>query len=104
MNNEITISVTKKDIAKGDNYCESCPIALAAKRRGFYDPFVTHDLLLYNAPNEYRGDNREYCRRLPESARQFAKDFDAGNAVKPFRFKLQIDKQDLGKASLNNNK
>jgi hypothetical protein len=80
------VEVTRKDIRGGlRNIASDCPIALALNRK-----FNRDDILVYPYKNGWafschRG--RVHCL-LPSSASRFAKRFDRGMKVQPFRFRI----------------
>ena len=90
---KITVSVTQEDIERGREggfIAQNCPIARALRRARFPDATVGLQFL---------GDFPDYVvhfqkggrfRSLPESAQQFAFEFDIGRSVEPFSFELEV--------------
>ena len=80
-----TVVVTQAHIAKGSTEdLEKTPLALAIRDAGWYWASAnTGNAYIEN----YWGDRR-YCV-LPDEARRFAADFNAGGKVEPFVFELQ---------------
>lgn len=89
---QLVISVTQKDIDKARTIkgfrSQTCPIALAIKRRCLPDVVVsvTH----INVGFTYSLTSDTYRVALPEIALAFVYFFDAGITTKPIRFKLDI--------------
>jgi len=87
----IRIQVTKKDIKAGaQDSPTDCPIARALRRAcpNFQFVYVGDDFASLNrTPCELSN-----CEQidLPEVARQFVRQFDNGDDVKPIRFEMQI--------------
>jgi hypothetical protein len=90
---KIHVNVTQEDIEKGDNDCRSCPIARAILRG--YDDVGMVSVQPIGRPSveQFRafwevGDTL-YRADLPNEARKFIKNFDAGMPVTPFHFELE---------------
>jgi len=80
---KIIIKVTKEDITKGvEKGTTTCPIALAVKR---ISPFVLRYVLGIDI---WDTEGNRYS--MPLKAQNFIINFDAGEKVKPFNFKLEI--------------
>lgn len=80
---EVVVEVTAQDIAKGERQsCFACPIALALSRHMFPTPAVNR--------NYIESTDRPWVRELPSEARDFITDFDTGQLVSPFTFKLSL--------------
>lgn len=76
------VYVTKKDIEQGRKSAIClCPVALALKRR------TKKVWMVYGHGLKEAGTFRPSMLLPPEACR-FVDDFDAGNPVKPFSFKL----------------
>jgi hypothetical protein len=77
-----TITVLQDDIDKGvKNDPYSCAIALAVKRD------LNRDLVTVGYHLDIGGLK---FANLPPEARNFVRDFDNGEAVKPFKFEVDI--------------
>lgn len=79
------IRVTPKDILKGRrNIGDSCPIALAIKRRVYYSVHVGRTQLTFY--------NKKECKSydLPPKAIKFINEFDKHKKVKPLTFNINI--------------
>lgn len=88
----LTIKVRKSHIERGvmeDEY--NCPIAIALRdTKAFWDLWPYHnnfrvgtDIILYN--------DIDIAADLPDSAIAFISDFDAGEPVDPFSFKIEVN-------------
>lgn len=80
------ITVTKDDIDQGEPGQEDCcPIALACKRAGMKDPFVTVTTV------RYLHGGKRIVRKLPEKATAFIEEFDEYGTQKcrPFSFVIR---------------
>lgn len=85
-----TISVTQDDIdngTKGDN--GNCPVNRAAQRELGY-PTQTSELAIQGAPDGTDDYKSNWRLSLPQIARQFMQNFDAGRLTEPFSFNLAI--------------
>ncbi len=75
------VIVTKKDIKLGQpELTDSCPIALALKRKHLGKPSVESDYFTVTV----RGEERRFD--LPDNAKLFVENFDEGYDVEPFTF------------------
>jgi hypothetical protein len=76
------IFVTKKDIQNGEKLSfTNCPIALSLKRRKVYFEEINKGAIITDESEEIP---------LPKKALNFINNFDSGNRVKPFAFKVKI--------------
>lgn len=80
------VEVTQEDIGKGVARApNNCPIALALKRAGWARASVSASAIGFKA----RGAEKFYWTyAVPENAKSFLFDFDAGRPVSPFSFDL----------------
>lgn len=78
---KLRINVTTRDIERGRWGPSSCPVTRAARRHKALAECRTGVLGIV-------GTDRNYM--LPESARAFIRAFDAGNAVEPFSFVMEV--------------
>jgi len=84
------ITVTKEDILEGiPRKSSSCPIAIAMWRKFKVDYISVRYSRAYVAPS---GASVPLCYKLPLSAREFIRNFDAGNNVYPFEFEARMVK------------
>lgn len=89
----IKVTVTSDDIKKGKPRNEDCcPIALATNRA--FDGMLEGSLSVCQSFVALRvtGEPIERTEQLPGEAVAFIRDFDAGIEVKPFEFKLPVDR------------
>lgn len=97
MSDVLDVRITQSDIDKGrKNSFTDCPIALALKRHGYLFPKVspfegeTGAIWFYSAPTSPTGNETRNVARVTMSrkARVFAKAFDNGDKVEPYRLRL----------------
>ena len=82
------ISVTQRDIDRGEQYSpQDCPIARAA-RRHFRDVSVVWDALLATGQLRPGPSPLAGWFELPDEAKEFIRAFDDGEDVHPFTFEL----------------
>lgn len=94
---EITISVTEKDIVGATRYSPcNCPIAISIRRRiPILDSVFVHtDKIILKSFRKI-----SYVEQLntPEKAYQFMLSFDSYKDVRPIRFKITVRKEWLEK-------
>lgn len=79
-----TINVTQKDIDQGDrDKCQTCPVALALNRVA-KKPWVEYGYIRFS-------DGHSRCAvAVPAGVHDFMEEFDTGEDVKPFTFKINI--------------
>lgn len=84
------IFVTLSDIANGvkGNGC-MCPVAQACRREGLTGAEVDGEYIVWETPF---GQAELYA---PHAVQQFVRDFDAGNPVIPFKFRLEEARLEL---------
>ena len=76
-----TISVSKKNIKEGRRKKPyACPIALACKDAGLYDPSVGDYYMVLTGK----------IVDTPNTVHRFIQNFDAGKPVKPFKFRINL--------------
>jgi hypothetical protein len=79
----VTVEVTAEDIKKGNaGNCFACPIALALSR-------ACDTSFVYVGPNKLSVKDVGFCL-APDVAREFMRDFDIGEPVKPFTFTVEL--------------
>ena len=82
----IRVKVTRRDIDNGKpRDMDSCPIAKAIHRCRFRKAEVDNSVIHLRG---YYSDGDPLP--MPETAKRFVKQFDAGKPVKPFAFTLRI--------------
>lgn len=85
---KVKIEITKSDIKKGKKQqIDSCPIALAIKRKLKARNICVSDGVAFNL------EGNEYWVDLPNKASYFIDNFDDGLKVKPFSFIMTADIQ-----------
>lgn len=88
------VTVTEDDIRNGTpGNCETCPVALAAKRAypEASDVYVYEKEISVVVTGGYC-HTTSYQQWLPDAARNFVRDFDAkgADAVEPFSVELEL--------------
>ena len=79
------ITVTKSDIKNGKSNYNTCPVALAIRRKTKADAIVYRTCVQC-----YGNDTFWQCPPLPVIATRFIDRFDSNKKVKPFSFNLKL--------------
>lgn len=78
------ITVTKREIKQGSSNWDTCPVALAIKKR------IDGEVLVSGHFASLLKGKRWASFPLPRKVKDFISKFDGGKKVKPFSFNLNV--------------
>lgn len=89
---KLKIKVTQEHISRGvRGRCHSCPIALAVREHGYQTPFVgVRNIYPYGVDMCGNFNLPFKIAHMPQTAVDFARNFDYGRQVEPFEFEVEI--------------